>query len=63
VQITFYRVSSPEARHSRNIAERPNISLVVFDGDTPPSEDKDAVYVSATAARGRGVIRPRPLLR
>jgi Pyridoxamine 5'-phosphate oxidase len=46
---TFYWVSSPEAQHSRNIAERPNVSLVVFDGDTPPSEDKDAVYVSATA--------------
>lgn len=46
---TFYWVSSPDARHSRNIAERPDVSLVVFDGGTPPSEDKDAVYVSATA--------------
>lgn len=46
---TFYWVSSPEAQHSRNIAERPKVSLVVFDSSKAPAEDKDAVYISATA--------------
>jgi Pyridoxamine 5'-phosphate oxidase len=38
----FYWVSRPGARHSRNIAARPGISLVVFD---PP----EAVYAEAVA--------------
>lgn len=51
---TFYWVSSPEAQHSRNIAERPRVSLVVFDGDKQPSADKDALFVSATAEQVPG---------
>ncbi|WP_350274873.1 pyridoxamine 5'-phosphate oxidase family protein [Kribbella sp. HUAS MG21] len=46
---TFYWVSSPDAQHSRNLTARPKVSLVIFDGDKPPVEDKDAVYISATA--------------
>src|SRR5688572_7657100 len=29
-------VSDPQARHSRNIAARPEVSLVIFDSTAPP---------------------------
>ena len=44
----FYWVSLPEAHHSRNVAERAEIRLVIFDSTLPPGEG-EAVYVSATA--------------
>lgn len=31
----FYWVSSPEARHSRNLAEHPGLSIVVYDSSVP----------------------------
>ena len=31
----FYWVSSPEATHSRKIAARPEVSMVIFDSRTP----------------------------
>jgi len=31
----FYWVSSPEATHSRNLAVRPEVSIVIFDSRTP----------------------------
>lgn len=46
----FYWMSSPEATHSRNIADRAWISLVVFDSRVPPGTGQ-AVYMSAVAAR------------
>jgi hypothetical protein len=42
-------VSAPEARHSRNIAARPEISIVVFDSTVPEGEGV-ALYMEATAA-------------
>jgi nitroimidazol reductase NimA-like FMN-containing flavoprotein (pyridoxamine 5'-phosphate oxidase superfamily) len=45
---TFYWVSSPEARHSRNVADRPDISIVVFDS-TVPIGGAQAVYMAARA--------------
>jgi nitroimidazol reductase NimA-like FMN-containing flavoprotein (pyridoxamine 5'-phosphate oxidase superfamily) len=42
-------VSAPETRHSRNIASRPAISIVVFDS-TVPEGTGQAVYMEATAA-------------
>ena len=45
----FYWVSSPEARHSRNVADRPAVSGVVFDSTLLPGETR-AVYVTATAS-------------
>ncbi|MGN6272950.1 MAG: hypothetical protein ACTHMQ_07645 [Protaetiibacter sp.] len=39
----------PGARHSRNIAENPRVSLVIFDSSAAPGEGS-AVYVAATAA-------------
>jgi hypothetical protein len=43
-------VSDPDARHSRNIAERPEVAIVVFDS-TVPNEEAQAVYMEATASR------------
>ena len=44
----FLWVSSPEARHSRNIEARPDVSIVIFDSQVSPG-DAEAVYVSARA--------------
>lgn len=41
-------VSSPDARHSRNIAERPEVGLVVFDS-TVPVGAAEATYAEARA--------------
>jgi nitroimidazol reductase NimA-like FMN-containing flavoprotein (pyridoxamine 5'-phosphate oxidase superfamily) len=32
----FFWVSSPEARHSRNLAARPELSIVIFDSQVQP---------------------------
>lgn len=47
---TFYWVSSPEAQHSRNVAERPDVAIVVYDSTAPVGQGR-AVYLSATAAQ------------
>ncbi|MGH8970368.1 MAG: pyridoxamine 5'-phosphate oxidase family protein [Actinomycetes bacterium] len=44
----FYWVSSHEARHSQNIAGRPDVSIVVFDSQAPIGAAQ-AVYMSARA--------------
>jgi uncharacterized pyridoxamine 5'-phosphate oxidase family protein len=44
----LYWVSSPDARHSKNLAERPAIEIVIFDSSLPVGETA-AVYVSAHA--------------
>ena len=44
----LYWVSSPDARHSHNVRERPDVQIVVFDSARPPN-DGEAVYISATA--------------
>ena len=43
----FYWVSSPEAHHSRNLAERPEAEIVIFDSTAPASQG-EGVYISAT---------------
>ena len=45
-----YWLSSPDAHHSRNVAERPEVSLVVFDSTADPASGA-AVYLEATAER------------
>lgn len=45
----FYWVSSPTARHSTNIAARPEVAIVIFDSTDAVGEGK-AVYVSAQAS-------------
>jgi pyridoxamine 5'-phosphate oxidase-like protein len=44
----FYWVSSPTAQHSRNVAERPDVEIVVFDSSVQPGQGQ-AVYMSAVA--------------
>ena len=44
----FLWVSRPDARHSRNVAARPELALVIFDSTAVPG-DAAAVYVE-----GRG---------
>jgi uncharacterized protein YhbP (UPF0306 family) len=46
----FYWVSSPDTRHSRNIAERPDVAIAIFDSRVPIGSAQ-AVYLSAIAAR------------
>jgi hypothetical protein len=43
----FFWISSPDARHSLNVAARPEASLVLFDS-TVPVGSAAAVYVTAT---------------
>jgi hypothetical protein len=47
-QRVFYWISDPNARHSRNIAVRPEIAIVIFDSTVVPGEAK-AVYMEARA--------------
>jgi hypothetical protein len=44
----FYWISLPEARHSHNLAVRPQVSLVIFDSQAPVGTGQ-AVYMSAVA--------------
>jgi len=44
----LYWVSPPSARHSRNLAVRPELSIVVFDSTVQPNAGQ-AVYLMATA--------------
>jgi uncharacterized protein YhbP (UPF0306 family) len=44
----FHWVSSPEARHSRNLAARPEVAIAIFDS-TVPVGGAQAVYVAGTA--------------
>ena len=44
----FFWVSSPGATHSRNIAVRPEVSIVIFDSQVPIG-GAQAVYMSAVA--------------
>ncbi|HJP74796.1 MAG TPA: pyridoxamine 5'-phosphate oxidase family protein [Pseudonocardiaceae bacterium] len=46
----FYWVSRPESRHSRNIAERPEVAIVIYD-TTVPIGAAEAVYLTARAER------------
>jgi nitroimidazol reductase NimA-like FMN-containing flavoprotein (pyridoxamine 5'-phosphate oxidase superfamily) len=47
-QGAFYWVSSPQARHSANIAARPDVGIVVFDS-TVPMGTGQGVYIDARA--------------
>jgi hypothetical protein len=49
----FLWVSSPEAKHSRNIAARPEVSIVVFDSRVPIGSAQ-AVYIAAVAEQLTG---------
>ena len=49
----LFWVSSPQARHSRNLAARPQMSIVVFDSQVPVGSAA-AVYMLAVAAGADG---------
>jgi nitroimidazol reductase NimA-like FMN-containing flavoprotein (pyridoxamine 5'-phosphate oxidase superfamily) len=49
-QRVAYWLSSPDAHHSRNIQERPDVSMVVFNSSADPHTGQ-AVYLEATAGR------------
>ena len=44
----FYWVSTTDAQHSRHVAERPEVSLVIFDSTVPPYHGR-AVYAAGEA--------------
>ena len=54
----FFWVSHPQARHSRNIEARPQVSIVIFDSSVHPGAVR-AVYISGAAelATGSGLQR------
>jgi Pyridoxamine 5'-phosphate oxidase len=56
----LYWISSPEAAHSRNLAARPELSIVVFDSQAPVGTGQ-AVYMAATAAELSGAELERGL--
>lgn len=49
----FFWVSSPDVRHSRNIAVRPEVGISVFDSSAAIGTGQ-GVYMSAVAARVEG---------
>jgi len=46
----FFWVSDPHARHSRNLAARPELAIVIFDSTVVPG-NAAPVYMSAVAAQ------------
>jgi hypothetical protein len=44
----FYWISSPDARHSHNLAERPEVSIAIFDSHSIVGK-AEAVYIHASA--------------
>jgi hypothetical protein len=46
----FFWISKPEARHSRNIEARAEVSIVIFDSTVPPGHGQ-AVYMPALAGQ------------
>lgn len=44
----FYWVSAPTAQHSRNLAERPQVQIVIFDSTAGVGRG-EAVYITAAA--------------
>src|ERR671910_1194042 len=52
----FFWVSKPETQHSRNLSQRPEISIVIFDSQVPISTGQ-AVYMSAAAEELTGSER------
>ena len=44
----FYWVSSPDAHHSRNLLERPEVQIVIFDSSVAVGQ-AEAVYMAARA--------------
>lgn len=52
----FLWISRPDSRHSRNLAERPELALVIYDSTVLPAE-RQALYVEAVAEQLDGEPR------
>jgi uncharacterized protein YhbP (UPF0306 family) len=52
----FYWISSPQTKHSRNIAQRSQISIVIFNSQVPVGKAQ-AVYMSAEKMTGSDLER------
>ena len=55
---SFVWVSKPEARHSQNLAARPQAGIVIFDSKVPEG-GAEAVYLEAEAERLEGAEEER----
>jgi predicted pyridoxine 5'-phosphate oxidase superfamily flavin-nucleotide-binding protein len=49
----FHWVSSPDAKHSRNVADRPEVAIAIFDSSVPVG-GAQAVYMKGVAKELRG---------
>jgi hypothetical protein len=58
--VEFLWVSDPEARHSRNLATRPQVAIVIFDS-TVRIGAAEAVYVEAVAEQLSGIELERAI--
>jgi hypothetical protein len=56
----FFWVSSPDAAHSRNIAVRPEVSIVIFNSQVPIGAGQ-GVYMAAVAQEATGAELDRGL--
>ena len=56
----FHWVSSPEARHSRNLEARPEVAIAIFDSTVVPGSAQ-AVYMNGVAEELTGSQRERGL--
>ena len=56
----FFWVSSPQARHSRNLAARPQLSIVIFDSQVPVGS-ASALYMLARGEELTGAAIERGL--
>ena len=52
----FLWISRPDSRHSRNLADRPELALVIYDSTVRPAE-RQALYVEAVAEQLEGEPR------
>jgi nitroimidazol reductase NimA-like FMN-containing flavoprotein (pyridoxamine 5'-phosphate oxidase superfamily) len=58
----FLWISRPDSRHSRNLAERPELALVIYDSTARPAE-RQALYVEAVAEQLDGERREAAVAR
>jgi nitroimidazol reductase NimA-like FMN-containing flavoprotein (pyridoxamine 5'-phosphate oxidase superfamily) len=58
----FLWISRPDTRHSRNLAERPELTIVIFDSSVRP-DDRQALYLEARAAELEGEERDAAVAR
>lgn len=58
----FLWISRPDSRHSRNLAERPELALVIYNSTVRPAE-RQALYVEAVAEQLDGERRDAAVAR